>query len=176
MTNKPKLAELLLSEMSDFCAGFGQIGEPSTPEELQSSLMDRVLPIIREADIQLESFQHQLDYRNEVLTRAIVAREAAEAELAAIRGAAVPVGCISEAYLVNLAGGFQARVYPCGKKGYIELFTHPVPPVEVLPEQDLTCPECKGKFTNDEISWADGDCPNCDTEIPQPVKYADGEG
>lgn len=133
MTNKPKLADLLLSEISDFCAGFGQIGEPSTPEGLQSSLMDRVLPIIREADIQLEAGAARIaeleGERNRALKAGSAARkefdaqyaraEKAEAELAAIRGVAVPVGVTAEnlrviQMLLNVCGAaFQLADDSC---------------------------------------------------------------
>ncbi|MGA7587041.1 MAG: hypothetical protein WCB03_13545 [Rouxiella badensis] len=41
------LATLVASEISDFCAGLGSIGEPKDPEAIQSELMRRILPLVR---------------------------------------------------------------------------------------------------------------------------------
>ncbi|RLM12583.1 hypothetical protein BIY27_11520 [Gibbsiella quercinecans] len=38
--------KLITSEISDFCAGLGQPGEPETPEEIQQSLLSRILPLL----------------------------------------------------------------------------------------------------------------------------------
>lgn len=72
MTNKKLIAELRSHVESAADCGF--IHNVSIDGRLLASLLD-----------QLESLQHQLDYRNEVLIRAIVAREAAEAELSRLK-------------------------------------------------------------------------------------------
>lgn len=38
--------KLITNEISDFCAGLGQPGEPETPEEIQQSLLSRILPLL----------------------------------------------------------------------------------------------------------------------------------
>ncbi|MDR5020539.1 hypothetical protein RF657_19450, partial [Yersinia rochesterensis] len=40
--NSPEIRKLILSEVSDFCAGFGHPGEPESPEDIQQALMSRV--------------------------------------------------------------------------------------------------------------------------------------
>jgi len=40
------LQELIESEICDFFAGFGSPGEPETPEEMQSQLLSRVMPLL----------------------------------------------------------------------------------------------------------------------------------
>ena len=43
------ISELVKSEISDFCAGLESPGCPETPEEIQRQLMDRILPLIKDA-------------------------------------------------------------------------------------------------------------------------------
>ncbi|MBT9186374.1 hypothetical protein ILP31_20020 [Pectobacterium punjabense] len=45
---KADLAELVLSEVSDFFAGIGQPGAPETAEEMQAALMARVESVMRD--------------------------------------------------------------------------------------------------------------------------------
>ncbi|WP_145515535.1 hypothetical protein [Yersinia aleksiciae] len=40
--NSPEVRKLILSEVSDFCAGLGQPGEPELPEDIQQALMNRI--------------------------------------------------------------------------------------------------------------------------------------
>ncbi|EMU5280935.1 hypothetical protein WNL24_003144 [Yersinia enterocolitica] len=40
--NSPEIRKLILSEVSDFCAGLGQPGEPELPEDIQQDLMNRI--------------------------------------------------------------------------------------------------------------------------------------
>lgn len=40
--NSPEIRKLILSEVSDFCAGLGQPGEPELPEDIQQALMNRI--------------------------------------------------------------------------------------------------------------------------------------
>ncbi|MFM1368944.1 hypothetical protein WFP00_20500, partial [Yersinia enterocolitica] len=40
--NSPEIRKLILSEVSDFCAGFGHPGEPESPEDIQQALMSRI--------------------------------------------------------------------------------------------------------------------------------------
>lgn len=40
--NYPEIRKLILSEVSDFCAGLGQPGEPELPEDIQQALMNRI--------------------------------------------------------------------------------------------------------------------------------------
>lgn len=40
------LKQLIECEISDFFAGFGHPGEPETPEEMQSQLLERVMPLL----------------------------------------------------------------------------------------------------------------------------------
>lgn len=40
------LKQLIESEIGDFFAGFGHPGEPETPEEMQSQLLVRVMPLL----------------------------------------------------------------------------------------------------------------------------------
>ncbi|MFV8801318.1 hypothetical protein ACNSO8_22320 [Yersinia sp. LJYL362] len=40
--NSPEVHKLILSEVSDFCAGLGQPGEPELPEDIQQELMNRI--------------------------------------------------------------------------------------------------------------------------------------
>lgn len=63
MTNKNEIAALIQSEISDFCEGLYSSGEPITPEQIQTELMRRIMPLA----------------------------EVAEAELAALKGDQVPV-------------------------------------------------------------------------------------
>ncbi len=41
-----EIAKLIESEIGDFFAGFGHPGEPETPEEMQSQLLARVMPLL----------------------------------------------------------------------------------------------------------------------------------
>jgi len=41
-----EIAKLIESEIGDFFAGFGHPGEPETPEEMQSQLLERVMPLL----------------------------------------------------------------------------------------------------------------------------------
>lgn len=45
---------LIGCEISDFFAGFGQPGEPETPEQMQLQLLRRVLPILSDFEYQME--------------------------------------------------------------------------------------------------------------------------
>lgn len=40
--NSPEMRKLILSEVSDFCAGLGNPGEPELPEDIQQALMSRI--------------------------------------------------------------------------------------------------------------------------------------
>lgn len=40
--NSPEVHKLILSEVSDFCAGLCQPGEPELPEDIQQALMNRI--------------------------------------------------------------------------------------------------------------------------------------
>lgn len=44
----PSAADLIRSEIADFCAGLSAPGEPATPEEIQRQLIDRIMPILGE--------------------------------------------------------------------------------------------------------------------------------
>ncbi|HGG2619823.1 TPA: hypothetical protein ACJFUF_001040 [Yersinia enterocolitica] len=40
--NSSEMRKLILSEVSDFCAGLGNPGEPELPEDIQQALMSRI--------------------------------------------------------------------------------------------------------------------------------------
>ncbi|AVD66197.1 hypothetical protein C4B62_11030 [Serratia marcescens] len=42
--------ELVISEVSDFCAGLGNPGEPLAPEDIQQRLLERLLPLLAVQD------------------------------------------------------------------------------------------------------------------------------
>lgn len=81
MTNKPEqltdLRALILCEIGDFFAGFGNPGEPKTPEDMQRELIMRVGRIIND---------HIVNYPRcevlvEILRECRIARDKAQAEL-----------------------------------------------------------------------------------------------
>ncbi|MGQ3662788.1 hypothetical protein [Citrobacter braakii] len=81
MTNKPEqltdLRALILCEIGDFFAGFGNPGEPKTPEDMQRELIMRVGRIINDHIVNYP----RCDVLVEILRECRIARDKAQAEL-----------------------------------------------------------------------------------------------
>ena len=73
-----EIAKLIESEIGDFFAGFGHPGEPETPEEMQSQLLARVMPLLSglEQEPVAWTSQRSLDVRDKIT--AFTSKESAE--------------------------------------------------------------------------------------------------
>ncbi|WP_177205264.1 hypothetical protein [Citrobacter amalonaticus] len=53
------MKQLIECEISDFFAGFGHPGEPETPEEMQSQLLTRVMPLLAGMEQEPVAYMHR---------------------------------------------------------------------------------------------------------------------
>ncbi|WP_410735086.1 hypothetical protein [Citrobacter koseri] len=123
MTNKPEqltdLRALILCEIGDFFAGFGNPGEPETPEDMQRELTMRVGRIINDHIVNYPRCEALV----EILRECRIARDEAQAELQERRKAdseepvsfdklnaavAEVTGCNQHAWNANIYKGHQA--------------------------------------------------------------------